>query len=113
MKIPNILYIFAQLFHPDALDNGCTVEDVLCEFTIKYGNGSMRKVQKLMAESLASGDINIMEDLWQTADSGIDFEDATDEFFQKVVDFDLSEYTGVSGIKWKLFLLRMFSIRKW
>jgi len=41
-----------------------------------------------MSDSLAVNDENAIQDQWEKAGSGIDFEDYTSEFFRIVVGFD-------------------------
>ena len=97
MKTPKALNRLALFFHIDALAHGRTIEAVLCEFTRKSGVRSMRKVQSFMAESLATGDLDLMIEQWENADSSIDFEEDTAQFFQRVVDFDAKACASSKG----------------
>ena len=88
MKLPRSLLLLAQYFHQDALEGNRTVENILCEFTFKHGEKHIREIQRFMATSLANEDAETMEEQWEQADSAIDFERDTPQFFQRVVDFD-------------------------
>jgi len=88
VKLPRSVLLLAQYFHPDSLDGDQAVEDVLCLFTHAHGAKHIAKVQQFMAKSLASGDERLMRDQWEKAESAIDFEDHTTEFFRQVVNFD-------------------------
>lgn len=88
--LPGSVMLLAKFFHPDALSHGGTVEQVLSEFLSKAGPKNLHKVQAFMAESLANCDSETLQMLWDRADSGLDFEDGTPEFFRQVVAFDPS-----------------------
>ena len=95
MDIPVSVKSLALFFHQDALYGDRTVEEVLSDFAYNGGEQALRDAQRFMAESLATGDVALMEEQWLLADSALDFEENTPEFFQKVVDFDTTPYIGL------------------
>lgn len=88
MNIPTSLRLLGAYFGQDAMYGDETVENVLGHLIYGQGVEPLIEVQKYLADCLKNDTLAEMELKWGKSGSAIDFEERTQEFFEKVVNFD-------------------------
>jgi len=98
--IPNSLRLLGAYIGQDAFYEDETVEHILCDMIYGHGVDPLIEVQKYLANCLKNDTLAEMEQKWEEADSAIDFEEGTREFFEKVVNFDTLPFANFKPRKY-------------